>query len=162
MELDSVDERALLNRPGVRGALAQGLPIGLPRPSDVLRSDRRERNELYAVDLDLAGADAVAAARPDPRSLPQADRERDIAGQNVFAQLAAELHDRNASRALHHETRYIRSQEFALRLLSAIRCLGTRERNGDRGVASIVGGGPPLRRWSASPSARYPAGESSR
>jgi hypothetical protein len=31
------------------------------------------------------------------RPLPQSDRQRDVSGQNVVAQLAAELHARDAS-----------------------------------------------------------------
>jgi hypothetical protein len=97
VELDAVDERALVDRAGVRGALAERLPIGLARSSHVLPGDRRERDELDGVDLDLAGPDAVAPALPDARPLPETDRERDVAGQHVVAQLAAELHHRNGS-----------------------------------------------------------------
>ena len=49
----------------MRGALAQRLAIGLARSSDVLPSDRRERDKLDGVDLDLTGADPVAAALLD-------------------------------------------------------------------------------------------------
>jgi len=94
VELDSVDERILVDRPGVRGALTQCLAVRLTGSSDVLPGYRRERNQLDAVDLDLTGADAVAAALLDPRSLPQSDRERDVPGQHIVAQLAAELHAR--------------------------------------------------------------------
>jgi len=74
----------------------QPLAVGLARSSDVLTADRRERDELDGVDLDLTGADTVAAALLDPRPLPQSDRERDVSGQDVVAQLAAELHARDA------------------------------------------------------------------
>jgi hypothetical protein len=70
--------------------------VGFARSSDVLVCDRRERNKLDGIDLDLTRADAVAAALLDPRPLPQSDRERDVSGQNVAAQLAAELHTRDA------------------------------------------------------------------
>ena len=58
MELDSVDERVLIDRPGVRGALAQRLAVGLAGPSDVLPGDRGEREKFDRVDLDLTEADA--------------------------------------------------------------------------------------------------------
>jgi hypothetical protein len=98
VELDSIDERVLIDRPGVRGAPAQGLAVGLARSSDVLPGERSERDELDGVDLDPTRADPVAAALLNPRPLPQSDRERDVSGQNVAAQFAAELHTRHASR----------------------------------------------------------------
>jgi hypothetical protein len=64
MELDPVDERVLVDRPRVRGALAQGLAVGLAGEPDVRVRDRRERDELDGVDLDQTGADAVAARPP--------------------------------------------------------------------------------------------------
>ena len=76
----------------MRGALAQRLTVGLAGPSDVLAGDRRERDKLDGVDLDLTGPDPVAAALLDPWPLPQPDRERDVSGQDVVAQLTAELH----------------------------------------------------------------------
>ena len=97
MKLNAVDERVLLDRPGVRGALAQRLAVGLAGSSDVLPGDRRERDKLNGVNLDLTEADPVATALLDPWLLPQSDRERDVSGQNVAAQLAAELHARDAS-----------------------------------------------------------------
>ncbi|MGO9971324.1 MAG: hypothetical protein ACLP01_00540 [Solirubrobacteraceae bacterium] len=96
MELDSVNERVLVDRPGVRGALAQRLAVGLAGSSDVLRGDSRERDKLNGVDLNLTGADPVAAALLDPWPLPQSNRERDVSGQDVVAQLTAEIHTRNA------------------------------------------------------------------
>ena len=97
MELNSIDERVLVDRPGVRGALAQRLAVGLAGSSDVLPGDRRERDKLDGVDFDLTEADLVAAAPLDPWSLPQSNRERDVSGQHVVAQLAAELHTQDAS-----------------------------------------------------------------
>src|SRR3954447_513129 len=94
VELDPVDEGVLVDRPRVRGAGAQGLAVGLAGQSDVRLGDRRARDKLDGVDLDQTGADPVAAALLDLWPLPQPDRERDIAGQDVIAQLAAELHTR--------------------------------------------------------------------
>jgi len=104
MYLDPVDERVLLDRARVRGAVAQGLAVGLAGSPDVRLGDRRERDELDGVDLDQAGADPVAAALLDLGPPPQPDRQRDIAGQDVIAQLTAELHtpDANRSRAARH------------------------------------------------------------
>ena len=97
MKLNAVDKRVLLNRPGVRGALSQRLAVGLAGSSDVLPGDRRERDKLNRVDLDLTKANPVATALLDLWPLPQSDRERDVSGQNVAAQLAAELHARDVS-----------------------------------------------------------------
>src|SRR5690348_11730854 len=98
MELDPVDEGVLVDRPGVRGAVAQGLAVGLAGQGDVRLGDRREGDKLAGVDFDQAGANPVATALPDLWPLPQPDRQRDVAGQDVIAQLAAELHTRDASR----------------------------------------------------------------
>lgn len=98
MELNSIDERLLVDRPRVRGALAQRLAIRLACSSDVRPGDRRERDQLDGVDFDLTGADSVAAALLDPWPPPQSNRDRDVSGQHVIAQLAAELHNPDASR----------------------------------------------------------------
>jgi hypothetical protein len=77
-----------VDRFGVCGALAQYLAVRLAGFSDVLPGDRREWDELDAVDLDLTGAYLVAAALLEPGPLPQSDRERDVSSQEVVAQLA--------------------------------------------------------------------------
>ena len=97
VELDSVDESVFVYWAGVRGASAQGLAVGLAGSSDILLGNRRERDKLYVVDLNLPGTDAVSAARPDLWPLPQSHRERDVSRQDVVAQLTAELHTRNAT-----------------------------------------------------------------
>jgi len=97
VELDSIDERVLADRSGVRGALAQRLAVGLAGSSHVVSADRRERDQVDGVNLDLTGADSIAAALLDAWPRPQSDRERDVSGQDVVAQLAAELHLRDAS-----------------------------------------------------------------
>src|SRR5947209_1327695 len=97
MELDPVHEGVLVDRARVRRAPAQGLAVGLAGSPDVGLGDRREGHELDGVDLDHAEADAVAAALPDLRPLPQTDRQGDVARQHVVAQLAAELHAYTAS-----------------------------------------------------------------
>lgn len=97
VKLNSIDGRVLVDRPGVRGTLAQRLAVRLAGPSDVLPGDRHEWDKLDGIDLDLSQPDPVAAALPDPWPLPQSDRESDISGQDVVTQFAAELHvrDRN-------------------------------------------------------------------
>jgi hypothetical protein len=97
MELDPVDEGVLVDRPRVRGAASQGLAVGLAGAPDVRLGDRSERNELDGVDLDQTRADPVAATLLDLWPLPQPDRQRDIAGQDVIAQLTTELHAPDAS-----------------------------------------------------------------
>ena len=97
MKLDAVDERVLSDRPGVCGTPPQRLAVGLAGSPDVPPGDRRERYKLNRVDLDLPEADWISTALFDLQPLPQSDRERDVTGQNVAAQLAAELHTRDAS-----------------------------------------------------------------
>jgi hypothetical protein len=97
VEFNSINERFLGDRPSVRGAPAQCLAVGFARASDIDAGDLSERDKLDSVDLDLTGPDSVAAALLDLRPLPQSDRERDVSGQNVVAQLAAELHTQDAS-----------------------------------------------------------------
>jgi len=92
VELDAINERALVDRSCVRGPLAEGLAVGLAGSSDVFTGHRRERDKLNAVDLDFAGSHAVATALLDPWQLPQPDGERDVSSQDVVAQFAAELH----------------------------------------------------------------------
>src|SRR3954453_16618275 len=92
MKFDPVDEGVLVDRSRVRGAVAQRLAVGLAGSLDVRLRDRREGDKRDGVDFDHAEADPIAAALLDLRPLPQPDRQRDIAGQDVVAQLTAELH----------------------------------------------------------------------
>ena len=94
MKLNSIDDRVVVDRPGVRGAPAQHLAVELAGSSDIPPGDRRERDQFDGVHLDLTEADSVAAARLDPWPFPESDRERDVSGRDVVAQLAAELHTR--------------------------------------------------------------------
>src|SRR5215211_4801665 len=79
--LGSLDEGVVVDGPGMRGSVAQGLAVGLAGLSDVRLGDRRERDKLDGVDLDQAGSDPVAAALLDLWPLPQPNRQRDIAGR---------------------------------------------------------------------------------
>jgi hypothetical protein len=126
MELDPVDERVVINRPGVRSATAERLAVGLAGSPDVLIGDRREREKFDRVDLDLTQPDAVTAALLDLRPLPQSDRERDLSGQDFVAQLAAELHAQDASWC------FERRRSGALRAPLKVRA------NQDRPAADIV------------------------
>jgi hypothetical protein len=55
VKLNSIDEGVIIDRPRVRGALAQRLAVRLARSSDVPLVDRRERDKLDGVHLDLPG-----------------------------------------------------------------------------------------------------------
>jgi pimeloyl-ACP methyl ester carboxylesterase len=94
VKLNTKDESVLVDRTGVRGAPAQRLAVGLAGSSDVLSRNCGERDKLDGVDFDLTEPDPVTAALLDPWPLPQPDRERDVSGQDVIAQLPAEFHNR--------------------------------------------------------------------
>jgi hypothetical protein len=64
VKFNSIDERVLVDRPGVRGAPAQRLAIGLAGSPEVLCRDCRERDKLDCVDFDLARADANSGPPP--------------------------------------------------------------------------------------------------
>lgn len=132
MKLDAVDERVLLDRSGVRGPPAQRLAVGLAGSADVFPTDRRKRDQRDGVDLDLTKTDPVATALPDPWLLPQSDRECDVSGQNVAAQLAAELHgrDANSRRALRP-----RLPDLLVIELARTRTLGEAARDSTRGTS---------------------------
>lgn len=51
VELDPVHQRAIVNRPGMRGAAPQRLAIRLTGPLHVFRADRAERHQLDQVHL---------------------------------------------------------------------------------------------------------------
>ena len=97
MKLNAIHEGVLVYRPGVRGAPAQRLAVGLAGSPDVLPGDCRERDKLDGVHLDLTWPNPVAAALLDPWPRPQSDRERDVSGENVAAQLRTEFHTGDAS-----------------------------------------------------------------
>src|SRR3954468_3304882 len=73
MKLDPIDESVLVDRPRVRGAVAQGPAVGLAGSPHIRLGDRRERDELDGVDLDQTRANPVAAALLDLWPLPQPD-----------------------------------------------------------------------------------------
>jgi hypothetical protein len=85
VELDPVNERVIVDWPGVGGAAAQCLAVRLTGAADIRVGDRREGHKLDGVDLDFPEADAVATARLNPRPFPQSDRKGDVTGQDVAA-----------------------------------------------------------------------------
>ena len=62
VELDSVQQRVVGDGTRVGRALAQGFPVSLPGPADVVRRDGGEGHEVDGVHLDLRRADAVTAS----------------------------------------------------------------------------------------------------
>src|SRR5580704_19028733 len=62
MELHAVEQRVVADRARVSGPAAQRLQVGLAGAAYVGRCDGGERQQLDGVDLDLCGADPVAAA----------------------------------------------------------------------------------------------------
>src|SRR3954454_15048633 len=97
MELDPVHERVFVDRSRVRGPAAQRLAVGLAGAPHVGLADHPERDELDGVDLDQADSHAIPTTLLDLWPLPEPDGHRDVAGQDVVAQLAAELHGRDAT-----------------------------------------------------------------
>jgi hypothetical protein len=97
MELDPVHEGVISDRTGMRGALAQGLEVNFAGSPDVLGGDGGEGKKFDQVYFDLTRPDPVAASLANPRLLPQPDRKRDVSGQDVIAQLRAELHTPDAT-----------------------------------------------------------------
>jgi hypothetical protein len=69
---------ALVDRPGGR---ARWRSVSRSSSSDVVRPDRRKRNKLDGIDLDLSGAGPIAAIPIDAWLLAPSDGERDVAGE---------------------------------------------------------------------------------
>src|ERR1700729_4019039 len=92
VKLNSIHERVVIDRPRMRGTLAQGLAVGLAVSADVLPGARRERHEVGGVDLDLTRPDPIAPALLDPWPLPQSDRERDVSPPHAAPPLPPPLH----------------------------------------------------------------------
>lgn len=92
VELDSVDERVVIDGPGVRRASPERLTIDLTRCGHVVFCDGRERQHLEGIDLDDDSGSAVPAADLDLLSAPQPDRDGDLAPCNRVAKVSAEHH----------------------------------------------------------------------
>src|SRR5256714_5364316 len=92
MELHAVDEGVVMDRAGVCSASAKSLSVGLSRPSKIVVSDRRERQQLDLVDLDHHGTAPVDASDLDLWSRPEAVGEGDGSVRYSIAKIRAELH----------------------------------------------------------------------
>jgi hypothetical protein len=79
-------------------------------------------DQLDRVDFDRPGTDPVAAALLDLRSRPEPDRNRDVSGQNVVAQLAAELHADYQRRGLINLHAVIRLDRAPCPAIARTRC----------------------------------------
>src|SRR5258708_4930813 len=92
LELHPVDEGVFGGRPrGCRPA-TKGFNVRLSRRSEVLVSDRGERQKLDVVDLDRHGAAPVHASDLDLGSRPEAVGEGDGSIRYSIAKFRAELH----------------------------------------------------------------------
>jgi len=91
--LDPVDERVVVNGTRVSRSSAKGLEVCLAGASQVRVIDGGERDQFDRVNLNLPSFDAITAPGLHLWSPPQADRDRDLTGQHVRAQLLAELHE---------------------------------------------------------------------
>ncbi len=70
MELDPIEQRVIVDRPGVGGPAAEGLAVQLSRTGHVLGVYRREGDEVDGVDLDVDITDRVATTGLHLRSAP--------------------------------------------------------------------------------------------
>ena len=78
VELDPVQERVLVDGPGVGSAPAKGFDVCLTGSVDVGIVDRREGDKLDQVDLDPTVTDTVAATGFHLRPTPETERHRDL------------------------------------------------------------------------------------
>ena len=92
VELDPVEQGALVDGPGVGGSPAEGLEVCLPGAADIVLVDRGEGNQFDRVDLNPAQSDRVTAPQGHFRPAPEPERDSDLARQDVLTQLFAELH----------------------------------------------------------------------
>ena len=94
VELDPVQQRAVVDRAGVRSTVPQRFPVWFPGAPQIGVGDVGERDQLDGVHLDQArtGAHRVPAAGPYLGPFPQPERHGDLPGQHVIPQLMAEEH----------------------------------------------------------------------
>ena len=85
MELDSIEDGVVVDRSGVSRALTQRLSIRFTRPTEVIRADRVERDQVDRIDLDVGVADGIGATNWNHRSLPEAKGDSDAAGGHLGA-----------------------------------------------------------------------------
>src|SRR5437773_236147 len=92
VELDPVEEGAVIDGPGVGGSPAEGFEVCFSGAADIVLVDRGEGNQFDRVDLDPARPDSVTAPRQHLPPAPEPERDRDLARQDVLTQFSAELH----------------------------------------------------------------------
>ena len=92
MKLHPVQDGVIVDGPGVCGASAKGLNVGLSGPSKILVRDRRERQQVDLVDLDQHGTAPVDTSDLDLWSRPEAVRDRDGSVRYSTAKVRAEPH----------------------------------------------------------------------
>jgi hypothetical protein len=92
MELHTVQEGLIVDRPGVCSASTKGLNVGLSRPSKIIVRDGRERQQLDLVDLDHYGTAPVDTSDLDLWPRPEAVGNGDGSVRDSIAKIRAELH----------------------------------------------------------------------
>jgi hypothetical protein len=95
MELDSIDERVITDRPCVSCTPAERLAVRLSGLVNVGCRNATEGQQIDLVNLDLASANGVSTTYLHLRSPPQANRDRDPAICHGLSQLGTELHRRS-------------------------------------------------------------------
>jgi len=92
VELDPVQEGAVVDGPGVCGSPAEGFEVCFPGAADIVLIDRGEGNQFDRVHLDPAPCDWVTAPRRHLPPAPEPERDGYFARQDVLTQFLAELH----------------------------------------------------------------------
>ncbi len=85
MEFDPVQQRLGSDGAGVGRSHSQRLLVLLTGTLYVSLRDRTKGHEVYGVDMDLPGADVVAATYFDFGAAPEPERDRDIPFEDAFS-----------------------------------------------------------------------------
>lgn len=83
MELDSVQQRVVVDGTGMRGSVAQGFEVSFTRSEHIEFIDRGERYELHRIYFDLSALHSITATDPHSGSAPEPEGDRDVTGQHV-------------------------------------------------------------------------------
>jgi hypothetical protein len=92
VELDSIQDRVVVDRSRVSRTLAERLSIKLAGSTHIVGADRVERDQVDRVDLNVNVPDRVHATDAHSWPLPKAKGDGDAACDYLGAQLPAELH----------------------------------------------------------------------
>jgi hypothetical protein len=92
VELDSIQDRVVTDRPRMRRPFAQRLSIGFARSTHINVTDRVEREQIDRVDLDVNVANWIDATDSHFWPLPQAKRDGDGACDYLVTNVSTELH----------------------------------------------------------------------